>query len=100
LDNAMKRLRINELQSFDPDLLPRNLLKVYSIWRQGIDLKTIYSTGTIYNYASKLRDYNIDIYQAPEESNVINLARSLESRTLTVEDCDLMGLPVWRPTAA
>lgn len=96
----MKRIRINELETFDASILPKKNMKIYALWLSGVDLKSMYSQGTIYNYASEMRSYGIDIYQKPEKSNILNLARTLESRSLTAQDCIEMGLPVWTQSAA
>jgi len=95
--NMTQRLRINELETVDLSAMPKKLQRIYGIWKSGADLRQLYKTQTLYNYASELRAYGVDIWQLHHESNVVQFRRVLQSRPLTFADVIGMGLDVYQP---
>lgn len=93
-NQAMSRLRIDDIEITDISQLPRKLQKVYGLWQSGADLRQIYALGTLYNYAAELRLYGIDIWSDNKRpDNVTALRRMLRPQPLKAED--LPGLEMW-----
>lgn len=78
----------------DADLpnLPGSLQTAYLAWKDGHDLRAIYSRPTFYRYRNKLLAYGIDIanVQSRDPSNVVPLIRVLEAKPV--------GIPEWALT--
>lgn len=98
-DTAMNRLRVNELETLNIDNIPRKLQKILGLWQMGVDLRTVYATGTLYNYAKELRSYGIDIWAKPSESTVSQFKRVLQARPMTITDVENLNLPIWQSAA-
>jgi II/X family phage/plasmid replication protein len=79
----------------DADLpnLPGSLTTAYLAWKDGHDLRAIYSRPTFYRYRNKLLAYGIDIanVQSRDHSNVVPLIRVLEAKPV--------GIPEWALTS-
>lgn len=70
------------------DDLPGSLRGAYALWKQGADLRQVYSRPTFYRYRSKLLEAGIDIsiQQKGEPANVVPLVRVLEAVPAGVPD--------------
>jgi II/X family phage/plasmid replication protein len=70
------------------DDLPGSLRGAYALWKEGHDLRQVYSRPTFYRYRSKLLEHGIDISikQEGRPDNVVPLVRILEARPVGVPD--------------
>lgn len=84
------------LDTHDLDALPRHLLPVYNLWRDGHDLRTLYTRPTFYRHRAALLAHGIDIavkQDRPQDaSNVVPLRTVLVGKPAQVPDW-LLGTP-------
>lgn len=67
--------------------LPNKLRGTYTLWRQGLDIRSMLTNGTYYRHRRELKEtLNIDIALPPKQaqSNVIPLLRPLEAKPASV----------------
>jgi|GEM_PF-5811063 len=95
-NEMIDRIRINDIESVNINEIPRKLQKILGLWKLGVDLRTVYSIGTLYNYASEMRKFGIDIWQPYHESKISQFKKTLNSRPLTLEDIEALKLPIWK----
>lgn len=101
----MQSLEISEatmLESHDLDQLPRHLLPVYQLWRDGHDLRGIYARPTFYRHRSALLKLGIDIavkQARPDPSNVVPLRTVLIGKPAGVPDWMVGGPWYFEPRA-
>lgn len=85
-------LQISEATMLDVhelDGLPRHLLPVYNLWRDGHDLRAIYSRPTFYRHRAQLLKHGIDIavkQDRADDSNVVPLRTVLVGKPASVPD--------------
>jgi II/X family phage/plasmid replication protein len=75
--------------------LPRHLLPVYQLWRDGHDLRALYSARTFYRHRAALKAHGVDIsVKQPREadSNIVPIRAVLVAQPATVPDW-LIGTP-------
>lgn len=90
--DLMSTLTISDAGLPDDDLeqLPTRLRAPYVCWKEGEDLRTIYSRATFYRYRKALLPFGIDLAsQQPakrDKSNVVPLRVTLVGQPLTVPD--------------
>ena len=67
------------------DGLPARLIAVYTLWKDGIDLRSMYPKASFYRYRSELLKQGIDIAirQPSKPDNVIPLIRVLRPEAIT-----------------
>lgn len=73
------------------DELPGRLVGVYEAWRQGHDIRAIYSRATFYRYRKELLEYGINIENpsppaVQDAVNIVPLNRVLEGRLAEVPE--------------
>ncbi|MEY1581580.1 phage/plasmid replication protein, II/X family [Providencia manganoxydans] len=93
----LKRLNMSEVKTFSSekiDNLKPSLLSVYTLWKEGRDLRGMYSKAQFYRYRKALMDaLSIDISVLPvsesivDSSNVVHFIRITEAKP--------MGIPDW-----
>lgn len=81
-------LNMSEQFSITPvalDGLPARLIAVYTLWKDGVDLRAIYPKATFYRYRSEFLKQGIDIAirQPAKLDNVIPLIRVLRPEAVT-----------------
>lgn len=64
--------------------LPARLIAVYTLWKEGIDLRALYPKASFYRYRSELLKQGIDIAirQPSKPDNVIPLIRVLRPESI------------------
>lgn len=87
----LQKLEFSEAMNVSPavlDELPGSLRGAYALWKEGHDLRTVYSRPTFYRYRSKLLAYGVDIAikQSSTPGNVVPLVRILEAVPQGVPD--------------
>lgn len=87
----LQKLEFAEAMTMTPaalDDLPGALRGAYALWKEGHDLRQVYSRPTFYRYRSKLLEYGIDIsiQQQGKPDNVVPLVRILEAVPVGVPD--------------
>lgn len=88
----LEGLQISEatmLDAHDLEGLPRHLLPVYNLWRDGHDLRTLYTRPTFYRHRSQLLKLGIDIAVSqgrPDDSNVVPIRTVLVGRPVSPPD--------------
>jgi II/X family phage/plasmid replication protein len=86
----LAKLEISQAIMLQPDAiedLPRQLVPVYQLWRDGHDLRALYSRPTFYRHRAALKRLGIDIaVKQPREnhSNVIPLRAVLVAQPAAV----------------
>ena len=96
--SLMECLQVSEatmLDVHDLDQLPRHLLPVYQLWRDGHDLRAIYTRPTFYRHRAALLKVGIDIavkQARADDSNVVPLRTVLVGQPAAVPDW-LVGTP-------
>lgn len=86
----MQGLEISEatmLETHDLDQLPKRLHAVYQLWRDGHDLRTLYSRPTFYRHRAALLKAGVDIavkQDRPGTSNVVPLRTVLVGQPAAV----------------
>jgi II/X family phage/plasmid replication protein len=88
----LQKLEFAEAMNVKPtvlDDLPGSLQGAYALWKQGHDLRLVYSRPTFYRYRAKLLEHGIDIsiQQKGKPDNVVPLVRILEAVP--------SGVPAW-----
>lgn len=97
VNDYLKRLNMSEVKTFSSekiDSLKPSLLSVYVLWKEGRDLRGMYSKAQFYRYRKALMDaLSIDISVLPvnesatNKSNVVPFVRIIEAKP--------MGIPDW-----
>lgn len=87
----LQKLEFSEAMNVSPailDELPGSLRGAYALWKEGHDLRAVYSRPTFYRYRSKLLAYGVDIAikQTSTQTNVVPLVRILEAVPQGVPD--------------
>jgi II/X family phage/plasmid replication protein len=87
----LQKLEFAEAMTMTPALieeLPGSLQGAYALWKQGADLRQVYSRPTFYRYRSKLLEQGIDIsiQQKGQPDNIVPLVRILEAVPAGVPD--------------
>lgn len=87
----LQKLEFAETMTIAPaalDDLPGALRGAYALWKEGHDLRQVYSRPTFYRYRAKLLDHGIDIsiQQQGKPDNVVPLVRILEAVPVGVPD--------------
>jgi II/X family phage/plasmid replication protein len=86
------KLEISEAIMLQPEVLeklPSQLLPVYQLWRDGHDLRALYSRPTFYRHRAALKRLGVDIavkQARADDSNVIPLRTVLVARPAGVPD--------------
>ena len=87
----LQKLEFAEAMTMTPATLEElsgALQGAYSLWKEGHDLRQVYSRPTFYRYRAKLLEHGIDIsiQQQGKPDNVVPLVRILEARPVGVPD--------------
>lgn len=87
----LQKLEFAESMTITPaalDDLPGALRGAYALWKEGHDLREVYSRPTFYRYRAKLLEQGIDISikQQGKPDNVVPLVRILEAVPVGVPD--------------
>jgi len=87
----LQKLEFAETMTIAPaalDDLPGALRGAYALWKEGHDLREVYSRPTFYRYRTKLLEHGIDISikQQGKPDNVVPLVRILEAVPVGVPD--------------
>jgi II/X family phage/plasmid replication protein len=87
----LAKLEFAEAMTITPtilDDLPGSLRGAYALWKDGHDLRQVYSRPTFYRYRSQLLAHGIDISikQEGTPNNVVPLVRILEANPVGVPD--------------
>lgn len=83
------------LDAHDLEGLPPRLLPVYNLWRDGHDLRTIYTRPTFYRHRAQLLGHGIDIavkQERRDDSTVVPIRTVLVGKPATVPDW-MVGTP-------
>ena len=87
-------LNMQENHTLTPELLdglPPRLQDVYTLWKEGHDIRVRYPKNTAYRYRRQLLEYGIDIFvkqesNKPDMMNVVPLVRVLEAKPATIPE--------------
>lgn len=87
----LQKLEFAEAMTVNPSVLEElsgTLQGAYALWKEGHDLRKVYSHRTFYRYRSKLLEHGIDIsiQQQGKPDNVVPLVRILEAVPVGVPD--------------
>jgi len=87
----LQKLEFAEAMTITPDViddLPGSLRGAYALWKEGHDLRQVYSRPTFYRYRSKLLEHGIDISikQEGRPDNMVPLVRILEAKPVGIPD--------------
>lgn len=87
----LQKLEFAEAMTITPAILedlPGALRGAYALWKDGHDLREVYSRPTFYRYRKQLLEHGIDvsIKQQGRPDNVVPLVRILEAKPVGVPD--------------